>query len=107
MKRLLSYGLGLTPAFAILLALGLARADPPDSADPPQATQPWTVPAFHGIDLAGVLTVEVTMGKPASVTVSGDADLVDKVTTSGTGSRRSGGHSTSRTRWSGPRRRRA
>jgi hypothetical protein len=81
MKRLLTCGLGLAPACALLLALGLARAAPPDSADPPQATQPRTVPAFHGIDLAGVLTVEVAVGKPASVTVSGDADLVDKVTT--------------------------
>ena len=81
MKRLLTYGLGLAPAFALLLALGLARAEPPDSADAPQASQARTVPAFHGIDLAGVLTVEVTLGKPASVTISGDADLVDKVTT--------------------------
>jgi putative autotransporter adhesin-like protein len=81
MKRLLTYGLGLAPAFALLLALGIARAEPSDGADPPQATQPRTVPAFHGIDLAGVLTIEVTVGKPASVTISGDADLVDKVTT--------------------------
>jgi hypothetical protein len=81
MKRLLTYGLGLAPAFALLLALGIARAEPSDSADPPQATQPRTVPAFHGIDLAGVLAIEVTVGKPASVTISGDADLVDKVTT--------------------------
>ncbi len=81
MKRFLIYGLGLAPAFALLLALGLARAEPPDSADAPQATQPRTVPAFHGIDLAGVLTVEVTSGKPASVTILGDADLVDKVVT--------------------------
>jgi len=81
MKRLLTYGLGLAPAFALLLALGLARAEPPDSADAPQASQARTVPAFHGIDLAGVLTVEVTLGKPASATISGDADLVDKVTT--------------------------
>ena len=81
MKRLLTHGLGLAPAFAVLLALGLARAEPPGGDDPPQATRPRTVPAFHGIDLAGVLTVEVTLGKPASVTVSGDADLVDQVTT--------------------------
>jgi hypothetical protein len=85
MKRFLTYGVGLAPAFAVFLILGLAlrlaRAEPPDSADSPQATQTRTVPAFHGVDLAGVLTVEVTLGKPASVTVSGDADLVDKVTT--------------------------
>lgn len=81
MKRLLTYGLGLAPAFALLFALGLARAEPPDSGDSPQATQSRTVPAFHGIDLAGVLTVEVTLGKPASVTITGDADRVDHVTT--------------------------
>lgn len=85
MKRFLTYGVGLAPAFAVFLilglALGLARAEPPDSTDRPQATQPRTVPAFHGIELAGVLTVEATVGKPASVTISGDADLVDQVTT--------------------------
>jgi hypothetical protein len=81
MKRLLTYGLGLAPAFALLLAIGLARAEPPAGGDPPQATQSRTVPAFHGIDLAGTLTAEVTVGKPASVTITGDADLVDQVTT--------------------------
>src|SRR5262249_51760856 len=81
MKRFLIYGVGLASAFALLLALGLARAEPPDSAHAPQATQTRTVPGFQGIELAGVLTVEATVGKPASVTISGDADLVDKVTT--------------------------
>ena len=81
MKRFLTCGVGLAYAFALLLALRLAHADSPAAGDPPQATQSRTVPAFHGIDLAGVLTVEVTLGKPASVTISGDADLVDKVTT--------------------------
>jgi hypothetical protein len=85
MKRLLTSKLGLVPAFAVFaalwLALGYARADAPDTADRPQATRSRTVPAFHGVDLAGVLTVDVTLGKPASVTVTGDADLVDQVTT--------------------------
>lgn len=85
MKRLLTFGPGLAPALAGLLALGFtlrhARADSPDTADRPQATQPRTVPAFHGVDLAGVLTIEVALGKPASVTVTGDADLVDQVST--------------------------
>jgi hypothetical protein len=81
MKRFLTCGVGLAPAFALLFALGLARAEPPDGSDAPQATQSRTVSAFHGVDLAGVLTVEVTIGKPASVTITGDADLVDKVTT--------------------------
>lgn len=80
MKRFTIYGAGLAPALALLLAFGLARAEPPD-ADAPQATQSRTVPAFHGVDLAGTLTAEVTVGKPASVTITGDADLVDKVTT--------------------------
>jgi len=79
MKRLLPHGLGLAPAFALLLALRLAHADP--SADSPQASQARAVPAFHGLDLAGVLSADVTLGKPASVTISGDADLIDKVTT--------------------------
>lgn len=81
MKRILTCGLGLAPAFALLFALGLARAEPPDTGDAPQATQPRPVSAFHGVDLAGVLTVEVALGKPASVTITGDADLIDKVTT--------------------------
>ena len=50
-------------------------------ADPKLASEPRTVPAFQGIDLAGVLDVEVTVGKPASVQVSGEADLLDKVVT--------------------------
>jgi putative autotransporter adhesin-like protein len=81
MMRFLTYGFGLAPACALLLALGLARAEPADTTGAPQATQPRSVPAFHGVDLAGVLTVEVTAGKPASVTITGDADLIDKVTT--------------------------
>jgi hypothetical protein len=81
MKRFSTYGVGLAPALALLLAFGLARAEPPDTAEAPQATQSRTVPAFHGVDLAGTLTAEVTVGKPASVTITGDADLVDKVTT--------------------------
>ena len=81
MKRFLSYGVGLAPALALLLAFGLARAEPSEPSDAPQTTQSRTVPAFHGVDLAGTLAVDVTVGKPASVTVTGDADLVDKVTT--------------------------
>lgn len=72
MKRLLQVtSLSL---FALLLALGAAKADP-------QASEARNVPAFHAIDLAGTLDVEVTVGKPMSVQVSGEADLLDRVTT--------------------------
>ena len=71
--------LGIAPCVGLCLALtglgGLA------GADPASATQTRTVGAFHGVELAGVLEVEVVLGKPASVEVTGDADLVDKVTT--------------------------
>jgi hypothetical protein len=39
------------------------------------------VPRFHAIDLAGTLEVEVSVGKPASLELVGDADLLDKVIT--------------------------
>ncbi|HEX3759206.1 MAG TPA: head GIN domain-containing protein [Kofleriaceae bacterium] len=80
MKRRFTYGLGLVPAFALLLAVRLAHADSGDT-DVAQASQPRSVPAFHGLDLAGVLGADVTLGKQASVTITGDADLIDKVTT--------------------------
>jgi Putative auto-transporter adhesin, head GIN domain len=67
-----SIGLGV-PLFA-LLALGIAHAEP-------SATQSRSVGAFHAIELAGTLEVEVAIGKPASVQITGDADLLDKVTT--------------------------
>jgi hypothetical protein len=57
------------------LAFGLAQAEPGT------ASQTRTVPGFHAIALAGTLDVEVTLGKPASVQVTGEASLLDKVTT--------------------------
>jgi hypothetical protein len=39
------------------------------------------VPEFHAIELAGTLEAAVTIGKPASVELTGDADLLDKVIT--------------------------
>jgi hypothetical protein len=70
-----SLGLGLGPCLGLLLALAaIAHAEPTTS-------QQRQVGAFHGIDLAGTMEVEVTVGKPASVEVTGEADLVDKVTT--------------------------
>jgi hypothetical protein len=60
--------------FALLLAIGAANADP-------QASEPRSVPAFHAIELAGTMEVDVTIGKAQSVQVSGEADLLAKVTT--------------------------
>jgi hypothetical protein len=60
--------------FALLLALGAAKADP-------NASEARSVPAFHAIDLAGTIEVDVTVGKPASVQVSGEPDLLDQVIT--------------------------
>jgi len=75
MKRAISrpsvFGLSL---FALLLALGAAHADP-------QASEPRSVPAFHAVELAGTMEVDVTVGKGQSVQVSGEADLLGKVTT--------------------------
>ena len=60
--------------FALLLALGGANADP-------QASEPRSVPAFQAVELAGTLEVDVTVGKAQTVQVSGEADLLAKVTT--------------------------
>ena len=50
-------------------------------ADPKPAAEARTVAAFHGVELAGTLQVEIEVGKPAGVTVTGEADLLDKVVT--------------------------
>jgi hypothetical protein len=63
------------PLFALLLAYRVAHADAQ------LASEARSVPEFRAIDLAGTLEVEVTIGKPASVVVSGEADLLAKVTT--------------------------
>ena len=60
--------------FALLLALGAASADP-------QGSEPRNVPAFRAVDLAGTLEVDVAVGKAQSVQVSGETDLLGKVTT--------------------------
>lgn len=72
----LGLGLGLAPCFGLALALGasLAHGDTSSSAM-------RSVGAFHAVDLAGTLEVDVTLGKPASVEVTGDPDLVAKVVT--------------------------
>jgi hypothetical protein len=64
------------PLFALLVLSRLAHADPA------AAREPRTVPAFHAIDLAGTLEVEIELGKPASVELVGDAELFAKVSTS-------------------------
>jgi hypothetical protein len=76
---LFGYGLGL--GLGACIAAVLALPAPSASADPAQVSQPRTVSAFHAVDLAGTLQVEVTVGKPASVEITGDADLVDRVIT--------------------------
>lgn len=62
----------------VVLAFAAAHAA---HADAPVTTEARTVSGFHAIDVAGVLAVEVTVGKPARVEVRGEADLIAKVTT--------------------------
>lgn len=69
-------GLGVGPCLGLLLAIGVSLAH-----GDTEASQARSVGAFRAVDLAGVLEVEITVGKPASVEVSGDADLIDKVVT--------------------------
>ena len=76
---LFSYGLGL--GLGACIAAGFAMVSSAASADPATASQPRSVGAFHAIDLAGTLEVEVAIGKPASVEITGEADLLDKVVT--------------------------
>ena len=71
MKRVIP----LVPLVALLLAYRVSHADPQ------LASEARSVPEFQAIDLAGTLEVEVAIGKPASVVVSGEADLLDKITT--------------------------
>jgi len=63
------------PLFAMLVGCSSV------SAEPKPGGETRTVSGFHAIDLAGTLEVEVKVGKPASVVVTGEADLLDKVIT--------------------------
>ena len=67
-------------AISVLASLFLASAFATVHADPPLTSEARTVGAFHAIDVAGTLKVEVTVGKAAHVEVAGDADLVGKIT---------------------------
>jgi hypothetical protein len=64
-----------------LASLAALAAPGVSNADPTIASQMRSVPAFRGIEAAGTLGVEVTLGKPISVQIRGEADLLDKVTT--------------------------
>src|SRR5262245_18244083 len=77
MKRTPLLVLGIAPGVGLALALLSAIAN----ADPATASQHRQVAAFHAIELAGTIGVDVTVGKPQSVEVTGDADLLDKVIT--------------------------
>lgn len=70
----LGHHLGTGLGLGLVLALGAAVAHA-DLAN----SQPRSVGAFHAIDLAGTLEVQVTLGKAASVTVTADGDLADEV----------------------------
>jgi hypothetical protein len=50
-------------------------------ADAPITSEARTVSDFHAIDVAGTLSVDVAVGKATHVDVSGEADLIDKITT--------------------------
>jgi hypothetical protein len=65
----------LVPGLALGLALGTANADPPAGGEA------RAVGEFHAIDLTGTLEVEVTLGKPARVEITGEPDLLARVTT--------------------------
>src|SRR5262245_66087074 len=77
MKRAPYLVLGIAPGVGLALALLSVIAH----ADPATASQPRKVGAFHAIELKGTIAVDVTVGKAQSVEVTGDADLLDTVST--------------------------
>jgi Putative auto-transporter adhesin, head GIN domain len=69
----------IAPELVALFALiFVARAA---GAGPSLAREPRSVGAFHAIELAGVIGVEVSLGVPASVAIAGEPALVGQVTT--------------------------
>jgi Putative auto-transporter adhesin, head GIN domain len=71
----MKYAIPTLAVGALALAFGIS------SADSPSTSETRTVSEFHAVDLAGTLEVEVTVGKPAKVEVTGEANLLDKVIT--------------------------
>ncbi len=67
-------------AISVLAPLFLAFAVATVHADGPLTSEPRPVGAFHAIEIAGTLEVEVAVGKAAHVEVAGEADLVGKIT---------------------------
>ncbi len=76
MKRAISV---LAPVF-LALAVGLVSHGTA-GADAPLARETRAVGAFQAITIAGALKVDVTVGKAAGVELSGEPDLLAKVTT--------------------------
>jgi putative autotransporter adhesin-like protein len=67
-------------AITVLAPLFLAFAFATVHADAPLSREERPVGAFHAIEIAGTLRVEVTVGKAAHVEVAGEPDLVGKIT---------------------------
>jgi hypothetical protein len=63
------------PLLALLFAYRVGHADPQ------LVSETRAVAEFRAIDLPGMIGVDVTVGKPASVVITGEPSLVAKVTT--------------------------
>ena len=70
----------LLASAVLALVFGLVAAGTA-SADAPVTSETRSVAAFHAISVPGTLKVEITVGKPARVEVSGETDLLAKLTT--------------------------
>jgi hypothetical protein len=68
------------PSELVALVALLVAADRA-AADPSLARESRRVPAFHAIELAGVLAAEVAVGRPASVDIVGETGLLAQVRT--------------------------
>lgn len=76
MKRAISV---LAPVF-LAFAVGLVQTGAA-SADAPIVREARPVGAFQAITIAGAIEIDVVVGKAASVELSGESDLIGKVTT--------------------------
>lgn len=61
--------------------VGLVSCDKLDAPNVPSASEARTVPAFHAIELRGVVGADLTVGKPASVQITADNDKLNRVIT--------------------------